>query len=382
MLSHRKLLVFVLLVLPAVLAVVSAEASESEVAYYFTDNGSWQTSQPFVTADVNGNGTVDVVGFTASGTRVGLTQGWHEWRSASWTGDIWVANYGANYGWTTASHIRTTGDVNGDGRDDVVGFGQDGVYVSISRPGQRKFDAPQRWLANFGFAQGYRVAEHPRFVADVNGDGKDDLVAFAADGVRVSLSNGTAFSTPKMWIGNYGTNYGWTAARHIRAMGDINGDGRADVVGFGQDGVWISFSADRSFSAPQRLLANLAHDAGNYRIQHPRMVADVDGDGRADLIGIKPGSSDSVMKVRVARSRGSSFATVTTEDWWLTEPVGQKRKAGDEEEEEGATPRYSGGFAARHFLACDIDGTPGAELFFFDQGYMRRFGDQIEAGAQ
>lgn len=342
-----------------------------ETPYYFSGTGQWQANQPFVTGDVNGNGRTDVVGFSEGGVRVGLGNDWHEWKSAAWTGGFWVENYGANYGWSTSSHIRATGDVNGDGRADIVGFGQDGVYVSISRPSQRKFDPPQRWLADFAFAQGYRVSQHPRFVADVDGDGKADLVAFAGDGVRVALSTGTGFSTPKIWVSNYGSQFGWTPDRHVRAMGDINGDGRADVVGFGQDGVWISMAAERHFSAPQRKLTNLSYDAGNYRSIHPRMVADINGDGKADLIGIKPGSNDSLMKVAVALSQGSSFAAPTTETWSLY--IGAKQK-------DGEAPRFAGGFSARHFVACNLDDAPGDKLIFFDDEFMRRFGEETETG--
>jgi hypothetical protein len=30
--------------------------------------------------------------------------------------------------------------------------------------------------------------------------------------------------------------------RHVRLLADITGDGRTDIVGFGDDGVWVSLS--------------------------------------------------------------------------------------------------------------------------------------------
>ena len=36
-------------------------------------------------------------------------------------------------------------------------------------------------------------------MADVNGDGKDDMVGFGTDGIYVSLSTGTGFEPSNNW---------------------------------------------------------------------------------------------------------------------------------------------------------------------------------------
>ncbi len=46
---------------------------------------------------------------------------------------------------------------------------------------------PTQWVSGFSFAAGnWRVDRHPRFLADVDGDGKDDIVGFGEYGVWVS----------------------------------------------------------------------------------------------------------------------------------------------------------------------------------------------------
>ena len=54
------------------------------------------------------------------------------------------------------------------------------------------FSPPQFMLGgNFGFntaAGGWRVDQHPRFLADLTGDGRADIVGFGNDGVLVSRS--------------------------------------------------------------------------------------------------------------------------------------------------------------------------------------------------
>ncbi|MBA3900420.1 MAG: glycoside hydrolase family 16 protein, partial [Bacteroidetes bacterium] len=45
------------------------------------------------------------------------------------------------------------------------------------------------WVEDFSYENGgYRINEHPRYIADVNGDGKKDIIAFGNEGVYVALS--------------------------------------------------------------------------------------------------------------------------------------------------------------------------------------------------
>jgi hypothetical protein len=75
--------------------------------------------------------------------------------------------------------------MTGDGRADIVGFGNAGAYVSLNN-GNGTFQAPQLVAGNFGYnAGGWRVDMHPRFLADITGDGRADIVGFGNAGVWV-----------------------------------------------------------------------------------------------------------------------------------------------------------------------------------------------------
>ncbi|MBK9305892.1 MAG: VCBS repeat-containing protein [Nitrospira sp.] len=55
-------------------------------------------------------------------------------------------------------------------------------------------------LQELGYNQGWRVEQHPRFVADLTGDGKADIIGFGHDGVWVALNNGSGGFHPAQFV--------------------------------------------------------------------------------------------------------------------------------------------------------------------------------------
>ena len=51
------------------------------------------------------------------------------------------------------------------------------------------------------------------------------------------------------------TRFNWSD-QHPRFVADLSGDGRADIVGFGDDGVWTSLgNGDGTFQPPRLVVA-------------------------------------------------------------------------------------------------------------------------------
>jgi secreted trypsin-like serine protease len=197
----------------------------------------------------------------------------------------WSPSFDLSHGWTVAEYERTVGDVNGDGRDDLVGFGLDGVYVALSN-GTNAFGPVSKWTSSFGLANGWTVAQYERTVGDMNGDGNADLVGFGLDGVYVALSNGSnAFGAISKWTPSFGLANGWTVSQYVRTVGDVDGDGMDDLIGFGLDGVYIALSSGTGFDAVSRWTNDFDLSHGWTVAQYVRTIGDINNDGKDDLVG-------------------------------------------------------------------------------------------------
>jgi FG-GAP-like repeat/Astacin (Peptidase family M12A) len=263
------------------------------VANFGYDAGGWRVERhPRLVADLTGDGAGDIVGFGNAGVYASLNNGDGTFQGPT----LAVANFGFDAGgWRVNLHPRTVADVTGDGCGDIVGFGNGGVWVALNN-GDGSFGDPQLVVKNFGFAGtagGWRVDRHPRFVADLTGDGAGDIVGFGNAGVWVALNNGDGtFQGPTLAVPNFGYDAGgWRVERHPRFVADVTGDGCGDIVGFGNGGVWVALNnGDGSFQAPALVVANFGYDAGGWRVErHPRFVADVTGDVAGDIVGFGNG---------------------------------------------------------------------------------------------
>jgi hypothetical protein len=212
------------------------------------------------------------------------------------------SGFGYNQGWRVDKHIRVLADINNDGLLDIVGFFDDGVYAAVATA--VGYSNPRRVIENAGYDQGWRVDKHVRVLADINNDGCADVVAFGDDGVWLSLADCRGGFGPFIFsIPNFGINQGWDTSKHLRIVDDINGDGCADIIAFGDDGVWTAlatgsrcFADGSGFAEAHFVRAEFGYNQG-WRVKpepvsttadrrsHPRQLVDIDRDGKKDIIG-------------------------------------------------------------------------------------------------
>ena len=290
--------------------------THGETNYTFCSASNWSTAfatsaygdpnkWPRMIGDFNGDDKSDVIGFGNDNVFVGLSSGSYLTTTA-WSSGF---TYGGS-GSTQMSYPRMLGDFNGDGKTDIIGFGYDLTYVGIST-GSSFNTGLFSTTAAFTYQQGFNNNNViQRMIGDMNGDGKDDVVAFGHQQTAVGISNGSSFSTTN-WSGGatFSAQTGGMSDMNKwpKMIGDFNGDGKDDVVGFGNTQVVVGLSTGSSFNTSAWTTAFTYGTDGFLQSQLPRYVGDFNGDGKDDIIGF--GHTG----IAVGISTGSSF-NVTT---WL-----------------------------------------------------------------
>jgi hypothetical protein len=269
------------------------------------------------------------------------------------SGAVWVAlNQGDRFGQAEKWHdglcfseqIPVAGDADGDGRDDIVVFVREhpargpnpyvvkgpgevtkyevkpvleqaagSVLVGLSRPGKPgSFEGPLTWHDNF-----CRNEEIP-LVADLDGDRRADIVTFCrgrSPSVWAALSNGSSFGVPAVWHNDFCPN------NEVPAVGDVDGDGRADIISFvrderpgdGRGDVYVSLSRGGppvQAGGIGALLSGFGRPAilrhGWFCVgQELPLVGDFNGDRKADLATF-------IRDTQGEPARGDAYVTLST----------------------------------------------------------------------
>ena len=167
-------------------------------------------------------------------------------------------------------HLRSLGDFNGDGKDDVLLRHADGRWHYYPMDGYRVLAGDG--AANLTRDLAWRVAG----VGDFDGDGKDDVLLrhddgrwyfYPMDGRTVLAGRGTA---------NLRSNLAWQVA----GIGDFDGDGKDDVLLRHEEGRWHYYRMNGrrplAGSGAATITAALAWSIAG--------VGDFNGDGRDDVL--------------------------------------------------------------------------------------------------
>ena len=206
----------------------------------------------------------------------------------------------ANFGTGTTPKSVSIGDVNGDGRLDLVSANQDVATISVLLGnGSGAFGAKSDYPA--------AISSHESALGDFNRDGRLDVIVagFGGDTVSVLLQTATGGFAPKV---DYTVGSGSTSV----IVGDFNRDTFLDAAVANNRGSDVSVllgRGDGTFNPQVRYLVGLA--------PHSIRSGDVDGDNLTDLVTANEGSNT----VSVLRGRGDgSFAAA------VNHPVGSVPK--------------------------------------------------------
>ena len=222
----------------------------------------------------------------------------HVTRSRSWyiANDFQPIRYRQIVDAAAAGNGVVSGDVTGDGRSDMIARTPDGKLSLYTNGGSNT--APYATGILIGTSwQSFRW-----FLAgDVTGDGRADLVAAGSDGNLTLYTNGGSNTAPYATGILIGT--AWQQFTRIMA-GDVTGDGRADLVAIKPDGTLWLYTNGGSNTAPYATGVLIGTSWQNFRSVS---LADVTGDGRADLVAV--GSNGTLTLYTNGGSNTAPYAT-------------------------------------------------------------------------
>jgi hypothetical protein len=203
------------------------------------------------------------------------------------------------------SNLAGTGDLNGDGRPDVVARGAAGeVFIG-------------RLEASFAIVF-FQVAIRPgpewtvAAIGDLNGDGRDDIVWRGPAG-QVVLWEMNGFQITG--AGQVALNPGWAWA--LAGIGDVNGDGRDDLLWRGPAGqvaVW-EMNAAQLIGGGQVVL-NPGH---GWKLDR---TGDLDNDGRDEILWRGPAGQVSVWEMNGAQLVGGGQVALNPGHSWTIADAG------------------------------------------------------------
>lgn len=243
--------------------------------------------------DVSGDGVPDVCGKRTDGIYCidGATRVAAKWRDLP-----------DNQGWSEAKYSATAQlvDMDNDGRADFCVRGAAGIYCM--RSSGSSFAATVTWATGsvFSDAAGWGASESMYGsiqMGDIDGDHYPDVCGRDSTGIVCQLFNGTSFSAAQRWLsGGFDDANAWNHREYAATLrlGDVNGDGRADLCGRASYGIACSLSQGNAFSAPSWWSSafadqeqwNIPATSGDERVYFQTLsLADINNDGRADICG-------------------------------------------------------------------------------------------------
>jgi Zn-dependent metalloprotease len=280
---------------------------------YIGDFAAWSASPAarVLAGDYNNDGKTDVALTGVAGWTtlpVAFSQG---------NGTFSVTNspVGDFASWAAGAGVKIqAADVNGDGRTDVTltgGSGWNTLPVAFSN-GNGSFSVTNTYIGDFASWSAVGTARVQ--VGDVNGDGKADLALTGVAGwttLPVAFSNGNgSFSVTNNSVGDFAS---WAAGSGVKILaGDYNGDGRTDVAltgGSGWNTLPVAFSnGNGSFSVTNSYVGDFASWATGLNVV--ALARDINGDGKTD-VALTGGSGWNTLPVAFSNGTGSFPVTNT-----------------------------------------------------------------------
>ena len=266
-------------------------------------------SSPYSLAigDLDGDGKPDLAVASYSSNTVSIL------RNTSISGSIDASSFAAKVGFTTGTGPINVaiGDLDGDGKPDLAVANNTSGSVSILR---NTATIGSIGVSSFAAKQDFTSGTQTYFltIGDLDGDGKPDLAVANQSSGTISLFRNTSTSG-SFGAGSFASKVDFTCTGSVSvAIADLDGDGKPDLVATSNSNTLSVFRniATNGSIGTSSFAAKVDFATGTA----PTSVAigDVDGDGRPDLVAANNGSFTVSVLRNTSNNADLSALTIST----------------------------------------------------------------------
>lgn len=308
---------------------------------YATSHGGGKNNN--ITADFNGDGRADMMGFTGS------NGAWHTCLS---TGTASAQSFACSHWYGSALGVNSvvTGDYNGDGKADMA------AYTGTSNKWHVCLSTGSGFSCSYWYS--HSGGKSKNVSGDFNGDGRTDMAYYSgANGIwNMCLSTGSGFACSN-WA-SHGGGY----ANNLTA--DFNGDGLDDMAGYtGANGTWhVCLSNGAGF--------NCSHMTSHTGGVSKTVLGDFNGDGLTDMAGFLGTPGSGVAPWKICLSTGTNFSCSD----WTAHNAGLQGSVGDYNGD-GRTDLAAYNFTLAQWRMCLSTGTGFTCSMWSGSGHNEAQGD-------
>ena len=212
-----------------------------------------------------------------------------------------IASWSQVMGEMSGPYFLNLGDFSGDGKADIVSVESEGNGKYRYMLGKSNGTGVASWGSVMS-GMGLPVRSD---LGDLTGDGKADIVSVETEATgsynyRLGISSGAGVS-------NWNQIVSWMRTPRATAVGDVGGDGKADIVSVESEGNG-KYRFKFGFSGASGIVSNWKSVMSGMGLPNAFAVHDFSGDGKADIVAVEP-EGNGKYRYMLGKSNGTGVAS-------------------------------------------------------------------------